>query len=72
MDTYHVLRDNEFQVWFVRKEGEELPLEYFFKKDDAVSLGRELAQRSILGQLTIHNRDGSIESVWTYGADPVG
>lgn len=67
--TYHVLprRDGK---WQVKKEGAARATRVTEKKSDAVIEGKKLAKNTALGQLVIHKQDGSIQTEYTYGADP--
>jgi len=75
MDSYNVVHDNKVEAWCVTNEGkkdEPIEIRCFRSKDKAVKYAKWLAQNSTHGRLTVRVSDGSIETMWNYGVDPVG
>lgn len=72
MDCYRVFRNNEHDTWCVVCGSDTTPIGCFPDKEEAIELGRSLAQDSIFGRLTVEAPAGVIEFLWSYGSDPVG
>lgn len=56
--------------WSVKKRGNEKASNVYPNKKDAITRGRELANKRLPAQLVIHGSNGKIEQEFTYGADP--
>ncbi len=67
--VYHVV-PNYNGGWDVKAEDNKRPSGNFNTKLDAVSRGKELAKKPVLGQLIIHKQDGKIQTEYKYGDDP--
>lgn len=67
--VYHVLPADK-GGWQVKLENGQRASSLHDTKDEAVAAGRELAKSNELGQLIIHKSDGTIQTEYTYGADP--
>ncbi len=55
--------------WAVRRERGQKPSRVTARKEDAVNIGRELAQRDGT-ELIVQRRDGTIQSKDSFGKDP--
>jgi hypothetical protein len=55
--------------WVVTASGAAAPTRQFSRKEEAVEFGDSVARRRRTG-LIIHGRDGRIQEVASYGADP--
>jgi hypothetical protein len=55
--------------WAVRREGGDRASRVTQRKEDAVSIGRDIAQRNGT-ELIIQRKDGTIQSKDSYGGDP--
>jgi hypothetical protein len=66
--VYHLVPYGE--NWKIERENAQRAVKVFDDKKDAVDFGRDLAKNQNLGQLTIHKRDGVIQTEYTYGKDP--
>jgi uncharacterized protein DUF2188 len=58
------------QGWRLKADGDSKAIQYFDKKDDAVSRGQDVARNHGHSQLIIHKQDNVIQTEWTYGDDP--
>jgi len=70
--VYHVvphLLDSNHE-WRVVLEGHDKASGSFEYKEEAIECATRLAEESGLGQIIIHNMDGTIEEERTYGEDP--
>ena len=67
--VYHVTPAGE-KGWQVKAEDAKRPSSSHDKKDEAVTRAKELAKRQKLGQVIVHKKDGTIQTEYTYGADP--
>lgn len=54
--------------WAVKRD--KRVIKTYSRKADAIRGGRVLAKSHKKGQLVIHKRDGTIQTEYTYGADP--
>jgi hypothetical protein len=70
MDTYHVVHDFRCDAWCVSRE--DKTIRCFSKKHDAIDLGWHLTQESIVGELAVHDSNGSVEIVWNHGPNQIG
>jgi len=67
--VYHVTTGDD--GWKVKKEGAQRASGRTENKADAITLARDLAKNADgLSQVKVHKEDGSIQTEWTYGADP--
>lgn len=66
--VYHVSPDQG--GWMVKAEGGSRKLSTHSHKPEAVAAARERAQSDNLGQVIVHKKDGTIQTEYTYGADP--
>jgi hypothetical protein len=68
--VFHVtMRDGKWIVTRERRpEGE---YDSFETKDEAVARARGEARQQLPSQVKVHRADGSLESEFTYGADPL-
>lgn len=67
--TYHVV-PKESGGWQLKKEGAKRAVQSFDRKAEAVAFGKDKAKSHALGQLIVHKKDGTIQTEYTYGADP--
>lgn len=67
--TFHVVYDEALEQWKVAYEGVEPAFSAHATKEEAVQVGRELAQKQQLSRLIIHRLDGSIQAEHTYGSE---
>ena len=56
--------------WEVKERGATRSVKQFEDKVDAVERAKQLAQRGPLGQVVIRKQDGTVQTEYTYGADP--
>lgn len=70
MDTYHVVHDAKRNTWCVNRDDKKIRC--FAKKHDAIDLGWQLTQGSIVGELAVHDSKGSVEIVWDCRPEPTG
>jgi hypothetical protein len=56
--------------WVVTASGADQPTQQFTRKEDAVQFGESVAKRKRTG-LIIHGRDGKIQDIAAYRADPL-
>ena len=63
----HVVADGE--QWAVKLEGGDA-LAHFDRKADAEESARRRAKDAALGQVIVHDENGTIQHEWTYGKDP--
>lgn len=66
--TQHVV-PNPQGGWDVKSGGSQRSTKHFDLKQDAINLGREIAQNQ-KAELHIHNKDGRIADKRSYGNDP--
>ncbi len=57
-------------AWRVKREGARRAAGIHRQKSDALARAKALAQRSGLGQVRVHRRNGEIQAEFTYGKDP--
>jgi hypothetical protein len=69
-DVYFVSPNSDRGGWDVKREGAERASKHFETKADAIGFGKQVAQKSDLGQLKIQKQDGKIQTEYTYGKDP--
>jgi hypothetical protein len=55
--------------WAVKREGGRKPSKVTPRKDDAVNIGRDIAQRDGT-ELIVQRRNGTIQSKDSFGKDP--
>ena len=71
--VYHLVHRNADDRWHLKEAGGD-DIAAFDTKDqarqDGERRGREHVARGELAQLVVHRADGSIETEFTYGADP--
>ena len=68
--VYHVVHDSRADGWRVDKEGSSRAVATADTKAEAVDVARESARGDDLGQVIVYRMDGSIETEYSYGADP--
>ncbi|HSX60428.1 MAG TPA: DUF2188 domain-containing protein [Tahibacter sp.] len=72
--VYHLVHHNADSRWRLRIAGAEGDVATFDTKEDARQdgerRGRAHVARGELAQMIVHREDGSIETEFTYGADP--
>ena len=66
--TYHVTLVRS--AWRVKCAGAVRADSMHERKSQAIARARQLATKSVLGQVTVHGRDGRIQAEYTYGEDP--
>ncbi len=66
MDAYRIVHDPQYESWCVTRD--DKPIQCFMSKEHAINYGLELIQKSLSAHLTLHRKDGSIESEWKGGA----
>jgi hypothetical protein len=66
--VYHVKPHGD--GWQVELEGAGHASNSYSTKKEAIERGRELAKSPPFGQLIVHKADGTIQTEYTYGADP--
>ena len=66
--TYHVTPAGE--RWRVKRAGAGRADSLHGTKADAIHRAKTLAGRAVLGQVTVHRRDGKIQTEYTFGKDP--
>jgi hypothetical protein len=62
-----VVPDKRGGGWRLKGAGTD---QRFPNKEQAVRVGRQRAKANELGQLVVHKADGTIQTEYTYGADP--
>jgi hypothetical protein len=72
--VYHLVHRNADDRWHLSQVGGDDDVAAFVTKDegrqDGERRGRQHVNRGELAQLVVHREDGSIETEFTYGADP--
>ena len=68
--VFHVVHDQRADAWKVERDGSKRAVATADTKDEAVTAARERANENGFGQVVVHRMDGSIETEYTYGADP--
>lgn len=72
--VYHLVHRNADGRWHLNHVGGDDDVASFDTKEEARQdgerRGRQHANRGELAQLVVHREDGSIETEFTYGADP--
>ncbi len=66
--SYHVI-SHPNGGWAVKKSGSHRVTKLFGTKKDAASFARNIAK--FYGELVIHDKDGRVLEIVTYGSDPV-
>ena len=70
--VYHLVHKNADNRWHL-ETGSEIA-DSFDTKEEALEAGKDLCNKlndsGTLAQLVVHRQDGSIETEFTYGADP--
>ncbi len=66
---YHVVPDDG--AWKVKGENSIRASSIHDRKPDAIARAKQLAKVGRLGQVIVHKADGSIQTEYTYGRDPV-
>ena len=73
--SYHVVpgKDADKQrVWKVKLAGRSTISNGIFKsKSEALGRAKELGKKAALGQVVVHKLDGTIQTEYTYGDDPI-
>lgn len=69
-ERFHVTHSQRGQNWQVKREGRSGTAAEAETKEEAVSLGRDMARRMQNSQLIVHRLDGRIQTEYTYGNDP--
>lgn len=67
--SYHVTSNGD-DGWKVKMTGNQRASSTHDTKAQAVERARELAKGQDLGQVVVHRDDGTIQTEWSYGADP--
>lgn len=67
--TFRVAYDSVLEQWKVGYEGAQNAFSAHGTKEQAVQVGRGLAQRQQPSRLIIHRLDGSIQTEHTYGTE---
>jgi hypothetical protein len=67
--VYHVVPNSSAEKWLVTQENAAFRRE-FDTKEEAVNEAKSLAQKTALGQVKVHKKDGNMEYESTYGEDP--
>jgi hypothetical protein len=67
-NIYHVTPKGD--AWRVKRAGTRRADSIHANKTDAVARAKALANRTALGQVKVHRRDGEIQTEFTYGRDP--
>lgn len=57
--------------WEVKGRRADRAVKVYDKKADAIERAKNLAQKGPLGQVVIRKSDGTIQTEYTYGEDPV-
>jgi hypothetical protein len=60
-----------FARWKLAQDGYDKVLGTFNDKAEGIESGRRWAKANMPSQLVIHKLDGTIQTEYTYGADPV-
>jgi DNA-binding transcriptional regulator PaaX len=72
--VYHLVHRNSDDQWHLSVVGADDDVAAFASKEEARQdgerRGRQHVNRGELAQLVVHRQDGSIETEFTYGADP--
>jgi hypothetical protein len=70
--VYHLVHKNADDRWHLESGGKDA--DSFATKEEALEAGKKLCNdlndTGTLSQLVVHRQDGSIETEFTYGADP--
>lgn len=65
--TFRVTYDNVLEQWKVGYEGATTAFSAHGTKEEAVQVGRDLAQKKQPSRLVIHRLDGTIQTEHSYG-----
>lgn len=69
--SYHVVPDIDNEKdWRVLKRGAKRASASFANKQKAITRAKQLAKKSVLGQVLVHDKQGKITEEFTYGDDP--
>lgn len=60
MKHYTVVPNKDVTTWFLKIEN-EVPIEEYDKKDEAIDAGEEMARQNQLSKLAILNKDHELE-----------
>lgn len=71
-ERFHVTHSQRSQSWQIKREGRSGPVAEAETKQEAISMGRDMARRMQHSQLLVHGRNGRIQNEYTYGEDPRG
>jgi hypothetical protein len=69
INQLHVLPESETNNWKVERTSDNQPVSRFKTKEEAVAVGRHIAQRENL-ELVIHDTQGRIQEKDSHGNDP--
>lgn len=68
---YHVVYDSDERHWEVKLQGAQRASFVFETKEKAIEKARALAKNNRPSQVIVHKMDGTFETEWTYGDDPL-